>query len=312
MAARVTVPQIGGSSSRVSSGERATLGVGVGMEPTRRELLAGLSAGALVGCAGDQATLGRPTAPSLYIGHGSPMLAVDPARGAAMRAMGEDLGEARAILAFSAHWLGTPLTLGAVEAFPLNYDFTGFPQELYEVRYPYRGAPGLAQEVAALATTQVGEVYYDELRNFDHGVWTPLVHMVPDGDVPILQVSLPTGLGPEGLFALGRALAPLRRSGVVFFCSGNLTHGITGDSASGAQAHEFDAWAVEAIGAGDFDALIDAPNKAPAFVLNHPSDEHWLPILVAAGASSAWSEEASYPVEGFEGENISQRCVRWG
>lgn len=126
------------------------------------------------------------------------------------------------------------------------------------------------------------------------------------------ELSLPTGLGPEGLFALGRALAPLRRSGVVFFCSGNLTHGITGEAANGAQAREFDAWAVEAIGAGDFDALIDAPNKAPAFVLNHPSDEHWLPILVAAGASSAWSEAASYPVEGFEGENISQRCVRWG
>ena len=241
-----------------------------------------------------------------------PTLAIDPARAAPLRALGQELGQATAVLALSAHWLGTPLTLGAVEAFPLNYDFTGFPQELYEVRYPYLGAPGLARRVAAIAAAQVGEVYTDELRNFDHGVWTPLVHMLPAGNLPILQVSLPTGLGPEGLFALGRALAPLRTSGVVLFCSGNLTHGFGGEGAPDTHASEFDAWAVEVLDAGDFDALIDAPNKAPAFALNHPSDEHWLPILVAAGASSAWSEAASYPVEGFEGQNISQRCVRWG
>ena len=285
------------------------------MEPTRRELLTGLSAGLMVGCAGDGTSGVRPTGASLFVGHGSPMLAIDPALGAPYRALGEALGKPRAVLAVSAHW-EAPFSIGGVEAFPIEHDFVGFPEELQTYRYSYRAAPWLAERIAALAMPTVGAVGWDELRNFDHGVWTPIVNMFPDGDVPILQCSLPSELGPEGVFAVGRALAPLRADGVVIMASGNLTHAIGTPSTPGAApeswAEEFDAWATEAVLARDWDTLIDAPRKAPAYKTNHPSDDHWLPILFAAGAASPWKEDVSFPVEGFEGQNNSRRAVRWG
>jgi 4,5-DOPA dioxygenase extradiol len=192
------------------------------------------------------------------------------------------------------------------------YDFYGFPRELYELEYRAPDAPELARRLASLLPGGVEQ----EQRALDHGVWVPLLHMAPDADTPVLQLSLPSMEGPEGLFELGRRLAPLRDEGVFILGSGNIVHNLRqlrrdGD-ATPAWAREFDRWAAEALHRGDFDALVDYRQKAPGLRRAHPTEEHFQPLLVAAGAASASGGEATSTVEGFEYGSISRRCVQFG
>src|SRR5687767_2015172 len=150
--------------------------------------------------------------PSLFVGHGAPLLAVDSVLGEPLRQLGRQLRRPRAILAVSAHWEESPLTLGTTEQRELIYDFSGFPEELYRVRYPAPGAPWLADRIEALLPDRPPK---RSQRGLDHGVWTPLVHLYPDADVPVLQLSMPRSDSADALFELGKALAPLRDEGVL-------------------------------------------------------------------------------------------------
>ncbi len=262
------------------------------------------------------ATAAANRAPVLFVGHGAPTIALDAAKGAPLATWGNALrtrlGKPRALVVVSAHWEVAPPTLGTVEPRRLKYDFSGFPPALYEVRYPAPGAPDVAQRAEALLGSGTRRA---PTRRLDHGVWTPLVHMFPDHDVPVLQVSLPTAAGARSVFELGQRLAPLRDEGVLLMGSGNITHNLRAIARDGASpeawAAEYDAWTRERLDAGDADALIDAPNRAPAFARNHPSLDHWLPLLFAAGAASQGGA-VSYPVQGFEYGNLSRRSVQLG
>ena len=159
------------------------------------------------------------------------------------------------------------------------------------------------------------ELRRDESRGLDHGVWTPLVHLFPEADVPVLQLSLPSRLGPERLFELGRRLAGLSADGGLVVGSGNVTHNLRAMRADGsppeAFAAEFDGWVAEVLAERDWDALLGAAERAPAFGRNHPTAEHWLPLVVAAGAASVGHDAVSFPVGGFEFGNLSRRAVRF-
>lgn len=250
--------------------------------------------------------------PTIFVAHGAPYLAVDAVRGEPLRRWGQELPRPRAILAISAHWEDAPLRLGTTEARDLVYDFSGFPDELYHVRYPAPGAPWLAERVAALLPGR--EVRRSD-RGLDHGVWTPLVHLFPAAEVPVLQLSMPRSLSAQELFDVGRALQPLRDEGVLILGSGNLVHNLRrldwhDRAAPQAWASEFDAWIAQVLERRDWEALIDYGNRAPALSLAHPTEEHLRPILVAAGAAP--DERLRCTLEGWEMGNLSRRSVQFG
>ena len=163
---------------------------------------------------------------------------------------------------------------------PLVYDFYGFPAKYYETTYPAPPAPALAARVRDLLRAE--PVAQDPERGLDHGAYVPLVAMYPAADVPVLQVSLPS-LDPTALFSLGRALAPLRREGVLIVGSGFLTHNLRTvdfrpDAPTPAWASEFDAWAADVLARRDVDALLDYRERAPGVRQALPTHEHFVPV----------------------------------
>ncbi|MHC5009421.1 MAG: DODA-type extradiol aromatic ring-opening family dioxygenase, partial [Planctomycetota bacterium] len=206
-----------------------------------------------------------------------------------------------------------PITIGATTPQPLINDFRGFPRELYRVRYSPPGAPKLARRVQQLLAP-LGDVRSDPRRGHDHGAWVPLRWLYPHADVPVLSVSLPSHR-PAALLRIGRALRPLREEGVFILGSGNVTHNLRRlDGRRGAPtptwASEFDAWSRQVLARHDVDALLDWERKAPAARTNHPTVEHFVPLIIAAGASSE-RDTVTFPVSGFEAGSISRRCVNF-
>jgi 4,5-DOPA dioxygenase extradiol len=204
------------------------------------------------------------------------------------------------VLVISPHWRTRGLRIGASEQPDTVHDFGGFPAPLYALRYPVKGAPEVAHEVAAQLTQSGLPTQTVDEQGLDHGAWVPLMHMLPGASVPVLQLSLPIELRPTEAVSLGRALAPLRERGVLLVGSGSLTHNLYEFRQSETETpedyvHEFVQWARRAAVTHDLHALVDF-RGAPYSRRAHPSDEHYLPLLVAAGASG--SEE---PVEIIEG-----------
>ncbi|AUH42543.1 dioxygenase family protein [Streptomyces sp. CMB-StM0423] len=243
-----------------------------------------------------------PTMPALYLSHGAPPLADDPVWPAELAAWAADLPRPRAVLVVSAHWEEAPVALGATTTVPLVYDFWGFPEHYYRVRYPAPGAPELAESVRKLLRTPGESVQDFPDRGLDHGAYVPLVEMFPDAGIPVLQLSMPT-LDPGRLLALGRRLAPLRAEGVLIVGSGFFTHNLaalrhTGDGPP-AWSAEFDAWGREALAAQDVDALLDFVRKSPAGRLAHPRTEHFAPLFVTLGAAEDDLPTQRSVIDGF-------------
>ena len=154
----------------------------------------------------------------------------------------------------------------------------------------------------------------EEWRGLDHGTWVPLLHMYPDANIPVVQLSLPWTNEPEKMFALGQELAPLREDGVFILGSGNLVHNLrAADWSSGPTpewAAEFDHWISEVLTEDRDDQLQDYRTN-PLAATCHPTQEHFVPLLVAAGAASE-HDEVSFPIEDFEFGSLSMRCVQFG
>ncbi|MDR2306693.1 MAG: dioxygenase [Paucimonas sp.] len=224
--------------------------------------------------------------PSLFISHGSPMLALQPgASGPALAGLARALPRPKAIVVVSAHWESRELLVTANAQPRTWHDFGGFPPALYAVQYPAPGEPGLARRIAGLLGAQL-----DEQRPFDHGAWVPLSLMYPAADIPVVQVSLPSQSGPALQLEVGAALATLRQEGILLIGSGSITHNLGElDWHAGADSIEpwalaFRDWVVERLQADDRAALLDYRQQAPYAVRNHPSDEHLLPLFFAMGA----------------------------
>jgi 4,5-DOPA dioxygenase extradiol len=257
--------------------------------------------------------------PVIFAAHGAPILLDDAVWMGELAAWAAAIPRPRGILMVSAHWEERPTTLGATETVPLVYDFYGFPERYYATRYPAPGAPGLAARVRDLLRRNDMPWADDSRRGLDHGAYVPLVAMYPEADVPVLQVSMP-GLDPKALFDLGRAMAPLRDEGVLLFGSGFLTHNMQYAFRPGipAWAREFDAWAAEALGRLDVDALMDFQARAPAARTALPTWEHYAPVLVAAGAAVTGSaappgaSPVTFPITGFWMEGaFTKRSVQF-
>ena len=240
--------------------------------------------------------------PALYIGHGAPPLLDDPLWSSQLAGLAATLPRPKAILIVSAHWESAPVMLSADGA-PLVYDFGGFAEKYYRMTYATPPATALAQRVAAMMPDDE-PVHQHASRGLDHGAWVPLKIMYPDGDIPVLQMSLPTQ-DPTRLLELGERLRPLRDEGVLIIGSGFLTHGLPFltefriDAAAPGWSQDFDTWAGEALARGDVDALASYQSQAPGMPYAHPTVEHYTPLFVTLGAATDPEQPGEQLFEGF-------------
>jgi len=253
--------------------------------------------------------------PSLYISHGSPMLALEPgASGPALARLAADIAKPKAIVMVSAHWESNELLVSGNPQPETWHDFGGFPQALFDVQYPAPGDPLLAADVVTLLKAADLPARLDTKRPFDHGVWVPLTLMYPQADIPVVQVSLPTRGGPALQTRVGHALASLREQGVLLIGSGSITHNLreldwhAGPESVEPWAKSFRDWMIEKLAANDEAALHDYRQQAPNAVRNHPSDEHLLPLYFARGAGG----EFSIAHQGFTMGALGMDIYRFG
>ena len=232
------------------------------------------------------------TLPSLFLSHGAPTLPLTdtPAR-AFLKELGDRLPRPKAILVVSAHWETAIPTVSAVERNDTIHDFGGFPRALYELQYPAAGSPLVAARVSELLRASGFDCKLDHRRGLDHGAWVPLLLMYPQADIPVLQLSIQPHLGTRHHLLMGRALAPLRRDGVLIIGSGSMTHDLSEFRGHGPNdpapdwVNAFADWFDSALSAGRTDDLLDYRRQAPFAVKNHPSEEHLLPFYAALGAA---------------------------
>lgn len=252
--------------------------------------------------------------PALFVGHGSPMNAIeDNTWSRAFRALGATLPRPRAILCVSAHWFLPGTFLTGNESPETIHDFGGFPQALFDMRYPAPGDAALARRVVALIGEGRASVRTD--WGLDHGTWSVLHHLRPAADCPVVQLSIDTRLPPEGHLAIGRALRPLRDEGILVLGSGNVTHNLrhamrsmqAGDRATPPWAASFDGDVARAAEQHDADFFVRAP-ATEAGRMSHPTIDHYLPVVYALGAADE-RDRVSFPITGFEAGSLSMRSI---
>lgn len=231
------------------------------------------------------------TMPTLFVSHGAPTYAIEPGlAGAQLNALGLALGKPRAVVVISPHWMTPGVEITASSRPETVHDFGGFPRELYGLQYPAPGAPELAAHIQHQLALQGMAAQLDARRGLDHGAWVPLMHLFPDADVPVVQVSMPFDTDQVKAFALGRALAPLAQDQVLIVGSGSLTHNLheyrPGEVPAAPYVQAFSAWVRQAVLDGDMARLVQTLQLAPHASRAHPTTEHFLPLLVAAGAAS--------------------------
>jgi 4,5-DOPA dioxygenase extradiol len=226
----------------------------------------------------------------IFVSHGSPTLLFDdvPARNFLIE-LGQSLPRPKAILVVSAHWETNIPAVNAVAVNETIHDFGGFPQILFDQRYPAPGDAALAERIAQLIMAAGLPAGIDTARGLDHGAWVPLKLMYPANDIPVLQLSVQTHLGPAHHCKLGEALRPLAEEGVLILGSGSFTHDLRsvawrGPNEAPDWVTAFADWVAAALAEGRIEDLINYRSRAPHAARNHPTEEHFLPLFVALGA----------------------------
>ncbi|SFW68018.1 DODA-type extradiol aromatic ring-opening family dioxygenase [Luteibacter sp. UNCMF366Tsu5.1] len=253
-------------------------------------------------------------APAIFVSHGAPTFALEPGLlGSRLTELGERLASATAIAVVSPHWQTCGIRVTGAAWPSTMHDFGGFPAPLYSLTYPAPGSASLASEVAALLIDGGFVAMVDTERGLDHGAWVPLRYLRPDADTPVIQVSMPHNLDTRGALRLGRVLAGLRDRGIVVMGSGSLTHNlheVRRDGDVAAYARDFAGWVRKAVTAGDVDALLDYRTNAPSALRAHPTEEHYLPLLVAVGAAM---DDVPMAIDGGITYGVlSMDCFAWG
>ena len=199
-------------------------------------------------------------------------------------------GKPKAILVVSGHWEAPEFTVSTAAHPPMEYDYHGFPEHTYHIRYPAPGAPELAARVRALLADSSIAAQEDAGRGFDHGVFVPLFLMYPDADIPVLMLSMKSNYDPAEHLRLGAALAPLRDEGVLIVGSGLSYHNMRGfgRDESTPVAEAFETWLNGAVGqqsASVRNAMLLEWEQGPGARQAHPREDHLVPLMVVAGAA---------------------------
>ncbi len=253
------------------------------------------------------------TMPVLFIGHGSPMNAIEDSEySRAWAAVAKSLPKPKAILCVSAHWQTDGTRVTAMQQPRTIYDFYGFPPELYEKCYPAPGSPELAK--MTVETLKDSHVQADSEWGLDHGAWAVLCQMYPKADVPVVQLSLDQRLPPAAHYGLGQELRTLRKKGVLIIGSGNIVHNlreIAWEDRAYDWALEFDTKAKDLILSGDHKAIIDYTKLGRSARLAVPTTEHYLPLLYVLGAQDK-ADHVSFFAEKVTLGSMSMRSVKLG
>jgi len=256
--------------------------------------------------------------PVVFVGHGSPMNAIEDNRFnrgfAALRGL---VPKPKAIVAISAHCFVNGTYLTAQPNPRTIHDFGGFPRALYEIEYPAPGNVDLARRIRTLLGEQRAALSTD--WGLDHGTWCVLRCMFPEADVPVLQLSIDRRLEPARHYELARSLAELRDEGVLLLGSGNVVHNLrdafrrmqTGDTETPEWARSFDATVRDIVLQHDHEALVSLWPQHESAALAHPTPDHFLPLLYAHAASTD-ADAVRFPMEGFDLGSVSMRNIVWG
>lgn len=251
--------------------------------------------------------------PALFIGHGSPMNAIeDNQYSLGWREMAKKLPKPKAILSVSAHWETDGTYVTAMEKPRTIHDFGGFPQALFDAEYPAPGAPETAKATAeAIKHTNVG---FDQAWGLDHGTWSVLMQMYPNADIPVFQLSLDATKAPQFHYELGKELRDLRERGVLIVGSGNIVHNLRMMRFDGKLydwTEEFDSKVKSFIESGDDNAAIHYERLGTVANYAVPTNEHYLPLLYILGARNP-KEEPEFFNAALDLGSISMRSVRFG
>ena len=245
--------------------------------------------------------------PALFVGHGSPMNALaDNRYTRALRKQAQQFPRPAAVLCVSAHWYTQGTAVTAMPKPKTIHDFGGFPQALFDVQYPAPGDPRLAAKVQSLLAPM--DVPADFSWGLDHGAWQVLVHLYPEADIPVIQLSIDARQPPRFHYDLGRRLAPLRDVGVLLLGSGNIVHNLrrmqrVDDAPAYDWAARFAAAVRTAVLTRDHDSLINYERWGDDAQLSVPTPEHYLPLLYVLGAQSA-TDSAQVFVEGIDNGSL--------
>lgn len=262
--------------------------------------------------------------PVLFVGHGSPMNALPASEYyQSWRVLGAEFGSKRArpqlILCISAHWLTDGWWLTAMSQPKTIHDFGGFPQDLFDQQYPAPGDTAAAGAISHLVRQRGSRPLGLDTDQWglDHGAWSVLQAMFPHADIPVIQLSMDYSRAPDEHYALARQLQSLRSRGVLIVGSGNIVHNLKQMQRGAAASQAYD-WAVEfdqTIGGqvqqGNLAALQNFQKLGSLATIAHPTYEHYLPLLYAAGAVDA-KEPMRFFNTSFQGGSISMRSMVWG
>ncbi|WP_435354080.1 4,5-DOPA dioxygenase extradiol [Emticicia sp. SJ17W-69] len=255
--------------------------------------------------------------PVVFIGHGSPMNALaDNAFTDSLALLGKNIERPKAILVISAHWLTMNKTYVSVNPFPKTiYDFGGFPEELYKVKYEPKGSPEFAKEVIS-EVKSIG-ILEEHQMGLDHGAWTVLRHIYPAADIPTFQMSIDYSKPAQYHFELAKELQNLRNKGVLILSSGNIVHNLRQVKWGETNPKPYD-WAVEfdtivesKLNQGKFADLADFKTFGNIGSMAHPSIDHYLPMVYSVGLINP-KEEIKYTYKGLEMGSLSMRCFQAG
>lgn len=254
--------------------------------------------------------------PVIFFGHGNPMNAISKnSYSEGWAAIGRSLPRPKGILAVSAHWYIPQCAVTVTATPPTIHDFGGFPTELFEVNYPAPGNPTLAWHVRNLLAPV--RVDLDENWGLDHGTWAVLIHVFPDADIPIVQLSIDERQPPAYHYEMGQRLAALREEGILVIGSGNIVHNLH-TYAWGRQgvkpfdwAMRFEERAKELMLRVEDDQLVSYEKLGQDAKLAAPTPDHFLPLLYILGLRRA-SDHVSFPVQGVDGGSVSMLAVQLG
>jgi 4,5-DOPA dioxygenase extradiol len=250
---------------------------------------------------------------TLFVSHGAPTYALEPGLAAEqLTQLGQSIVPPKAIVIVSPHWMTRTIKVSSVVQPKTIYDFGGFPDALRLIHYPAQGDPLVAEQVVQLLRRNSWQADLDESWGLDHGAWVPLRYLFPEANIPVLQVSMPQDLNSLTAWKLGHDLGALHDEGVLVIGSGSLTHNLYEFGSFGPEAQpyvlQFVDWIRSKLHSASAKELMDWQQHAPFAKRAHPSDEHFLPLLIAAGAWS-YANKNTANTNGFE---VLDGGVRYG
>ncbi|MEB3103392.1 DODA-type extradiol aromatic ring-opening family dioxygenase [Ferviditalea candida] len=256
--------------------------------------------------------------PSLFIAHGSPLLAIENnAYTEFLNRLSGRYALPKAVVIFSAHWESRVQKIGDVEAYEMIYDFGGFPDELYRIRYPARGSRATVEAIEEQFALEGIAYEKDGRRGLDHGAWVVLRLLYPQADVPVVSMSVNPNLIPEEHYRIGQALAPLRERDILVIGSGGTVHNLAGlnrrNTGVESWAVQFDDWLADCLEHWDLHALFDYERRAPFAHEAVPwmGNEHFIPLLYAMGAADR-AQASKLLHRSYVYGSLSQSCWQFG